>query len=210
MNRAAPRSHPALSSHRALGSHPRMRLRSAPPSARGFSLAELMVVLAIAAVLISVALPDIRSLIRRHQLDAAVTDLFNAVDLLRSEAIARGARVHMVPAQEGGASWRAGWVVFVDRDGDGRPGRGDDIIAMHGPVPDGVEVTSVFTNQKVPYYVAYNGSGRSCSDTSSLAARWGTLSVKSGDDERRIRINMLGRARICNPARDGPACEDGA
>ena len=48
--------------------------------------------------------------------------------------------------------------------------------------------------------------GRSCSDTSSLAARWGTLSITSGQQARRIKINMLGRARICDPARDGASC----
>jgi type IV fimbrial biogenesis protein FimT len=51
--------------------------------------------------------------------------------------------------------------------------------------------------------------GRSCSDTSSMAARFGTLSLFQGRHTRRIKINMLGRARICDPARDGASC-DGA
>ena len=175
-------------------------------AARGFSLAELMVVLAIAAILIAVALPDLRGLFSRHQLDAAVSDLFNAVDLARSEALARGARVQLAPAGADGADWSSGWIVFVDSDGDRRPGPADEIITMHGAVPAGIIITSVFTSQKVPYYIAYNGAGRSCSNTSSLAARWGTLSLTQATEIRRIRINMLGRARICDPAREGATC----
>ena len=175
-------------------------------TARGFSLAELVVVIAIAAILIAVALPDLRGLIARHRLDAAVSDLFNALDLARSEALARGARVHLVPAGADAANWNSGWIVFVDNDGDLRPGPADDIIAMHGAVPAGIAITSVFTHQTVPYYIAYNGAGRSCSSTSSLAARWGTLTLSQDAQVRRIRINMLGRARICDPAREGASC----
>lgn len=174
----------------------------------GFSITESMVVLAIAAVMMTVALPDLRTLIRRHQLDAAVSDLFNAIQLARSEAIARGSRVQLVPSSADGVSWSDGWVVFVDRDGNRRPGAGDDIIAVHNPVAEGIVITSLFTSQKAPFYLAYNGAGRGCSDTSTMAARWGTLSLTQGDEVRRVRINMLGRARICNPARDGSTCAD--
>lgn len=172
----------------------------------GFSLTELLVVLGVAAIIVALALPDFVSLIRRHQLEAAVSDLFNAVQLTRAEAIARGGRVQLVPAGADGANWSDGWVVFADRDGDRRPGPDDDIIAMHGAVPKGIVITSTFTSQKAPYYVAYNGAGRSCSATSALAARWGTLSLTQASNVRRIRINMLGRARICDPARDGASC----
>jgi type IV fimbrial biogenesis protein FimT len=32
--------------------------------------------------------------------------------------------------------------------------------------------------------------------------RWGTVSLFHGGHIRRIKINMLGRARVCDPARD--------
>lgn len=171
----------------------------------GFSLAELMTVLAVAAVVLSIAVPDLRQLIRNQQLKAAVNDLFGAIGLARSQAIARGARVELVAAGTG-ADWSRGWVVFVDNDGDRRPGSGDEVIAAHGPVPDGIAITSTFSSQQGALYIAYNGAGRSCTDTSSMAARWGTLSLFQGGPTRRIKINMLGRARVCDPARDGASC----
>jgi type IV fimbrial biogenesis protein FimT len=172
----------------------------------GFSLAELLVVLAIAAVMAAVALPDFRQMIRAQQLKAATYDLFGAVDLARTEAIARGRRVQLVPFDAAGRDWSGGWVVFVDKDGDRRPGFGEEVIQRYGAPAKGIVIDVAFSSQQGASYLAYNSMGRSCSDTSSLAARFGTLSLVQGEQIRRIKINMLGRARLCDPARDGASC----
>lgn len=169
----------------------------------GFSLVELLVVIAVAAILLGIAAGDLRSLIRHQQLKAALSDLFGAIDLTRSQAITRGMRVYLAPSAEG---WSGGWTVFVDKDGDGMPGEADELISVHGPVAKGIVIASGFTSPRTPDYIAYNGGGRSCSHASSMAARWGTLSLALDGQTRRIKINMLGRARACDPARDGASC----
>ncbi|HEY0060485.1 MAG TPA: GspH/FimT family pseudopilin [Telluria sp.] len=174
---------------------------------RGFSLLELLIVLAIAAVLVSLALPAVRDLLLRYQLKAAVADLVSAIDLTRSQAIARADRVLMVPLDAGGRNWGAGWVVFVDADADRRPGPDEEVIASHGPLADDLLFSTNFSSNKTPYYIAFNSAGRGCSSTSSQAARWGTLSLYQGGHIRRIRINMLGRVRVCDPARESETCE---
>ena len=172
----------------------------------GFSLAELLVVLAIVVVMAGVALPDYRQMIRAQQLKAATNDLFGAIDLTRTQAIARGRRVQLVPLDAAGRDWSGGWVVFVDRDGDRRPGFGEEVIMRYGAPAKGITVEAAFSNQQGASYLAYNSMGRSCSDTSSQAARFGTLSLVQDNQIRRIKINMLGRARLCDPARDGASC----
>lgn len=169
---------------------------------QGFSLPELLTVLAIAAVLLGVALPDLRAQLRIHQLRTATADLFGAIGLARAQAIARNERILLLPRDAGGIDWTQGWTVFADRDGDGLPGLGDDILAVHEALPAGLTAAFAFTSPAAPYYIAYSGAGRSCGATSSAAARWGTLSLFHGGAIRRIKINMLGRARACNPARD--------
>jgi len=174
----------------------------------GFSLPELLVVLAIAAVMAGVALPDYRQMIRAQQLKAAANDLFGAIDLARTQAIARGRRVQLVPLDAAQGDWSGGWVVFVDQDGDRRPGPGEEVIQRYRAPATGIAVAAVFSSQQGAAYLAYNSMGRSCSDTSSQAARFGTLSLVQGEGGqiRRIKINMLGRARLCDPARDGASC----
>ena len=172
----------------------------------GFSLAELLVVLAIVVVMAGVALPDYRQMIRAQQLKAATNDLFGAIDLTRTQAIARGRRVQLVPLDAAGRDWSGGWVVFVDRNGDRRPGFGEEVIMRYGAPAKGITVEAAFSNQQGASYLAYNSMGRSCSNTSSQAARFGTLSLVQDSQIRRIKINMLGRARLCDPARDGANC----
>lgn len=168
----------------------------------GITLPELAAVTAIAAILLALGLPNLQAMLHAQQLRAASGDLFGAISLARAQAIARNERIKLMPRDPEGLRWAQGWTVFADRDGDGEPGPGDEIIAAHGPLPPGFASTFAFTSPAPPYYIAYNGAGRSCSDTSSGAARWGTLSLFHGGAIRRIKINMLGRARVCDPARD--------
>ncbi|TXG01535.1 type-4 fimbrial pilin related signal peptide protein [Massilia arenae] len=168
----------------------------------GLSLAELAVVLGMVAVTAAVAAPDLHALVRGQQLRTASGDLHGAIQLTRSQAIARNERVKLTPNDEAGRDWSRGWTVYVDRDDDRRPGEGDEILAVRSPLPNGMQVSYSFTSPAPPQYIAYNGAGRSCSDTNSAASRLGTLSLFHGGQVRRIKINMLGRARLCNPARE--------
>ncbi|MES2150299.1 MAG: GspH/FimT family pseudopilin [Pseudomonadota bacterium] len=174
--------------------------------ARGFSAAELMVVLVVAALMLTLALPDLRQLLSQLRLRVAAGELYGALELARAQAVARGAPVALVPL-DGGGDWSRGWVVLLDRDGDLRPGSGDEVIAWHGPAPDGVAIRSAFSSHQQPDYFAYNGAGRGCSARSTAAARWGTLSLQQGSVRRLIIVNMLGRSRLCDPTRDA-ACGD--
>lgn len=180
-----------------------------PHACRGASLIELAVVLGIAALLFAVAAPDLYTLVTAQQIKASSSELLDAISHTRAQALARNERVKLVPADPAGTDWTRGWTVFIDRDGDRQPGAGDEVLARHGPLPRGLSVEVSFTASAPPQYIAYNGAGRSCSDTSSGASRLGTLSLFHGGQIRRIKINMLGRVRMCNPARDdgcdGPA-----
>ena len=165
---------------------------------RGVTLPELCIVLAVAAISLAIAAPDLRDLVRTQQLKAAAGDLFAAIDLARATALARGRQVKLEPLDPRGADWRRGWRVV---DG-GAGAEAVQPIAEHGPLAPGIAIDFAFTNLAPPYYIAYNGAGRSCADGNSAAARWGTVSLFHGGHIRRIKINMLGRARVCDPARD--------
>lgn len=172
------------------------------PDQPGFTLTELLVVLAIAAILLAVAMPSLRQLIERQRLRATANDLFSAIDLTRSQAITRGRRVTMAPADPQGIDWRRGWVVFVDKNENRRPDADEEVIFEQGPVAPGVSIRYGFSASPGTAYIAYNSAGRSCSATNSLAAHWGSLAVMLGEQARNIKINMLGRVRLCDPQKD--------
>ena len=163
----------------------------------GFSLVEMMVALSIAAILLGAGVPGFRTLIHSQQITSATNDLFAAVNLARSEAIHRGTRVDLVPA--GGTDWSRGWVVFIDGNGNQTPDAGEKVIFSHGPVPDGITVRAKFTDSS-RQYLAYTAVGRTRVNAGSHTPQMGSFSIALDEQVREIRINLLGRPRVCNPA----------
>lgn len=167
---------------------------------------EVLAVLSIAALLAAAALPSLQQMLARQQLRAATGDLFSAIELTRSQAMARGQRVLLMPAGSGGMDWRTGWLVFIDQNASLAFDGGDELLFRQGPLAAGITVQFAFSSAATPLYIAYNGAGRSCSATNSLAARWGTLSLALGKQLRHIKINMLGRVRVCDPQQQTANC----
>lgn len=173
----------------------------------GVTLLELMVVLAVLSILLAAAVPSFKNMLRSQRLTAGTGELLAAIHLARSQAIARNTRVAIAPADPDEDDFARGWVVFVVRNGARQPASPGDIIASHGPMEASIRIGATMSSQHGPSYVAYNGAGRSCTMDNSLAAHWGTLSLSDGAEVRRIKINMLGRARVCNPATARTGCE---
>ncbi|TFW09604.1 prepilin-type N-terminal cleavage/methylation domain-containing protein, partial [Oxalobacteraceae bacterium OM1] len=145
------------------GSERHVRTRRALlPRSGGVSLVELMVVLAIMLILFGIGIPSLRGFIRENRLVAATQDLFVAVQTARSEALARGARVDLVPAADG--DWAAGWLVFVDANGDRQLQRGESVVLRHAALAAGIRVKADFTDGRRPY-LAYGAAGRTVTDT---------------------------------------------
>lgn len=92
----------------------------------GFTLVELIITLAIAAVLMSLAAPSFRNTIQDNRLSTQYNELLTAISLSRSEAIKRGESITILNVS-GGTDWESGWAVFIDSDGDGAIDSGEEI-----------------------------------------------------------------------------------
>lgn len=104
---------------RAMQTQPRTAARR---QARGFTLLEVMVVVAIIAVLAAIAAPSFTPLIERWRVRNAAEGLQSTLYFARSEGIKRGGNVIVMKAANDGSctnataatQWGCGWRVFYD------------------------------------------------------------------------------------------------
>jgi len=78
---------------------------------QGFSLIELIVTLAIVAVIMMIGVPNFNSAIRNSRLTTSVNELVTTFNIARSEAIKRNR--HVVVGKTG-TDWENGWQIFAD------------------------------------------------------------------------------------------------
>src|SRR5688572_801034 len=85
---------------------------SAMPRQQGFTLAEILIVMAIIGIIAAFGMPAMSKLLVTQGVRAAAYDLFADLIYARSEAIARGATVTVTSTS--GASWKDGWSIKED------------------------------------------------------------------------------------------------
>jgi type IV fimbrial biogenesis protein FimT len=111
----------------------------------GFTLVELMMGLAIVAIVLTLGVPSFGDLIRNNRLTAQVNQVVSALALARSEAIKRAALIDVTTAS-GDANWKGGWTVEVSVGGADirvfEKQKGD-----HSLVADGGESTFSYDSQ---------------------------------------------------------------
>jgi type IV fimbrial biogenesis protein FimT len=101
----------------------------------GFTLVELMVTVTVSVILIAIAAPSFGTLLLKRSVQVAADNLVSDLRLARSEAIKLSRTVSICSATtatgcSAGASWKDGWIVFVDADGDGSLDEGDQVLRV--------------------------------------------------------------------------------
>jgi type IV fimbrial biogenesis protein FimT len=94
---------------------------------RGFTLPELMITLAIAAILGTLAMPSMAGIIASQRSKNAASDLHAALTRTRSEAIKRNTEATLSPNTA--AQWQSGWSIPT-------PGNAAQKLDDHAAIPN--------------------------------------------------------------------------
>lgn len=162
----------------------------------GFTLIELMVVIATVAILAALAAPSLRNFAANQALAGVTSDLMAASMTARSTAINRNQTVVIEPVS--GTDWTSGWRVYVDKDasGDFDPTQDNEVV-VGSPVPDTVAVNSnTVTNCSPKDKFAYSPDG--FLKVGGMLGNGGVpfkSTVTSRD--RCVVFDRAGRTRIC-------------
>lgn len=148
--------------------------------ARGLTLVELLVTLAIVAVGAAIAAPSFKGMIADTRLSAQANDLLASLKYTRSEAVKRNARVSICKKASDAtcdvtatatASWQGGWLVFVDGGTAGTLDSGDTILRVQGPLA----ASTLIGDGSITNFVSYIGSGQT--SASGGGTQVGTFSL---------------------------------
>ena len=167
---------------------------------------ELMITLAIAAILIASAAPSFRTSIQNNRLVTQVNELQTSLNLARSEAIKRNDNVTVCQSSNGttctGGNWQDGWIIFLDNDFDGNvdTADGDVVLRVDGVISGGNTLS--FTQTRVIY--ARDGFARPNS-----AGTFTLCDSRGASEAKGLVIGVSGRPRLAIDSDSNGILEDG-
>ncbi|MFA5940627.1 MAG: GspH/FimT family pseudopilin [Sinimarinibacterium sp.] len=160
----------------------------------GYTAIELLVTIAVLAIVTAFAVPGMTALVVRNRLAAQANEFVGALNYARSEAVTRGQAVALCPAQApyaacaNSSSWTGGWVVFADAGVANAIDDAADVLRVFDELQGG----STLNSHQVQV-VRYLPNGFLDTVASPFALRAGHC---SGNDVRSIRISPQGRPLV--------------
>lgn len=165
-------------------------MKPATSSVSGFTMTELMVVVAIAGILAAIAAPSFRSLIQSQQVKNASFDLFSSLSLARSEAIKRNSNVTVTPVTYPVTSPSAhdeyGWVIVALNNPSTST---DDTTIRNQSQEKGVDLRPDPNNSP---WVTYKGNGRATTAPVFTIDAYGETTSYA----RCVKIELSGMPRV--------------
>lgn len=154
--------------------------------ASGFTLVELMVTVAVLAILIGLAVPSFVDVTLGSKLREQANDMVAAVALARSEAVKRNQRVTLCASSNGSSclssgGWHQGWIVRS---------AGGAVIQVHVASPSGFQITDT-ADGALSVDLLPTGAA-----SDSLELKICRSSPAVGDQERLVKISLTGRAYV--------------
>lgn len=166
---------------------------------RGFTLIEMIVVLAVVSVLIAALAPSFRGLLQDNLAAVHAETLMSSLNMARSEAIKRNLRVALCKSGDGAncataGDWAQGWLVFVDRDSDGTLDSGEELLQVEAPLAGNFTLN----NTNADKWYAYRPDGSAASSGGLVT---GTFRICPHEEQyfphaRRVVTNITGRPQI--------------
>lgn len=183
----------------------------------GFTLIELMVTLALVAIMMVLAAPSFITFQRNSQLTSTANSFLASLSAARAEAMKRQLRTFVIPFDS--SNWSSGWVAFVDVNSNlsttalaslsaytlSSDSTSYIILSQVQGLPPSVVVdtsngATSFARSGVKYAM-FNGSGFMTLIGGGFPGGGAdSLDFNNGTEARRVLASSAGRLRVCKPS----------
>lgn len=165
---------------------------------KGFTLVELLVTLAVVAIVLTMGVPSLSNFVADNRLITRTNEFVADIGLARSAAIKfqRNASICVstsyaaaTPACTGGTNWGAGWIVWVDKDRDGNVDT-DEVLRTSEPVP----ASNTFASTARSVFTFNSRGFINAGDTLTLCDN------RTAETGRSVTVNAAGHTTVNTPA----------
>ena len=166
---------------------------------QGFTLIELMVVIAIVAIVITLSTP-ISNLFRQNRITSIEHEFVTSLNLARGAAVSNGNSVTICSAAQanppvcapananGNRQWENGWIVFNDPNANGAIDPGETVLQQHAALAAGYTL-----RESQRGLITYNNAGI----TPNSAGTWSVCDpTQNAQFQRGITLNVSGRVTL--------------
>jgi len=174
---------------------------------RGFNLIELMVGIAIMALVLYFMIPSMAAWMQSSQIRSATESLQGALQLARAEAVRRNTSVEVVLTSVAGGGDGTDWLIRCVTSSPTCPGNGQAETSIQQRVGAEGSPNAKLTINPTMTALAYSGNGRltpvpAASIAIDVAHRRANSCLVDGGDYRCLRIVVApgGQVRMCDPA----------
>ncbi len=136
----------------------------------GFTMTELLVMLAIAGILAMIGVPAMGSLLARTQDANAEASIAGTLRNARTAAVMHNTRILVCPSLDGdrchrGDAWQQGWIIARDANLDGQPDAGVPLIAVQAAMPPGTAVITSIGRTRIAFHPDGDAAGSNANFT---------------------------------------------
>lgn len=175
---------------------------------KGFTLYELLISIALTALILTLAAPSFQSLIERNSISVEATKILSLLSYVRTEAIKRNSSVSLCPSLNGlecdaGSSWMDGWIVFSDQAKPGELDHDNDRILRVG---EAVSAGYVLYSTKHQNWFGYRSDGVSVGSSGSGNTSFVICRPEANVEGARVVVSITGRPRFASGLA-GKLCE---
>lgn len=177
----------------------------------GFTLIELMVTIAVLAIIAGIGIPSMSGFIEQNKVNSIKEQLASAINLARSEAIQKNEYVVICGIKKnekqcktgGNKKWHFGWLVFVDKNNNSLLDTDETIINQKKIEDQNTKIQLATAMKAISYHT--NGMAWSKKGANSILLSKNTISICKGNAQTALSIEKIGSP---TSAKDQATCPE--